>query len=189
MKIYTRTGDSGETGLFGGGRVAKDDPRMEACGAIDEANALVGLARSFTAHRVLGPLLDDIQHDLFDLGADIATPLDAPAASGIRRVGSDAVSAYEASIDRIELRLTPIRYFVLPGGGRTASAIHAARATVRRAERRVIALGRTQRINADARIMLNRLSDLLFVLARYANKVERAREIRWKDRSARPDQG
>ncbi len=167
MPIYTRTGDEGDTGLFGGRRVRKDDPRVEAYGAVDEANAAVGVCRAVGVDPRVGALLGRIQAELLHVGADLAAP-EGAAPGGLARVGEPQVSALEAAIDAFSAELPPLRHFVLPAGGSAAAALHVARTVVRRAERRTVALAAEAAVNPAALRYLNRLSDLLFVLARHA---------------------
>jgi cob(I)alamin adenosyltransferase len=166
MRIYTRTGDSGDTGLAGGAKARKSDLRVEALGAVDEANAALGVARSQACDdKVLDPILAGLQHRLFDLGADLATP----GARG--RVAASHIDTLEQTIDRLETATEPLRAFILPGGTAAAAALHMARTLARRAERAVVRLGDTgEDIDPATVIFLNRLSDLLFVAARYANR-------------------
>lgn len=172
-KIYTRTGDGGKTRLVTGETVTKTDLRVEAYGAVDELNAVVGLVRLETAaDPVLDPILARIQNDLFDLGADLATP-DLGAAAALRIVEAQ-VERLEGEIDRLNADLTPLTSFVLPGGSRAAAILHLARTVCRRAERRAVAFGQslpaeTGAVHGPALRYLNRLSDLLFVASRYAN--------------------
>jgi cob(I)alamin adenosyltransferase len=165
MRIYTRTGDGGETGLYGGQRVRKSEPRVEALGALDEANAALGLARVQTAtDAVLDAILEGLQHRLFDLGADVA----APGASG--RATAAHIETMERDIDRLEAELAPLSAFILPGGSPAAAALHLARAVVRRAERalaRLVDAG--EPMDPMALKLVNRMSDLLFVAARRSN--------------------
>jgi len=194
MKIYTRTGDAGETGLFGGPRVPKDHDRIEAYGTVDELNSIIGLARAVLAEartsarfnsqqtgeaardQTLSPAealneLDDwlrrIQNELFDLGADLATPVEAKAT--ISRMSAEAVTRLEEEIDDLEAALNPLKTFILPGGSTVASHLHVARAVCRRAERRTISLAATESINNTCTVYLNRLSDALFVAGRWIN--------------------
>jgi cob(I)alamin adenosyltransferase len=174
MKIYTRTGDQGETGLFGGGRVAKDDLRVQAYGSVDEANAALGVARAALrrqggAAAALDEDLEALQGALFDLGADLATPLDARARQALRPVAAADVEALERRIDALDDELEPLGTFILPGGSDAAAALHVARSVARRAERDTVALARVAEVNPEALRYLNRLSDLLFTLARAVN--------------------
>jgi cob(I)alamin adenosyltransferase len=166
MKIYTRTGDSGETGLFGGRRVAKDEPRIEVCGTIDELNCVLGLVRAEQPAEPIDALLERIQHELFEIGAEVAGAESA--------ADTGHVKTLEDAIDRFDAPLEPLEGFILPGGGRTAAGLHLARAVCRRAERRLVTLIRqceqdhdpNRKISPVATAYLNRLGDLLFVLAR-----------------------
>ena len=181
MNIYTRTGDRGQTGLFGGGRVAKDDPRVEAYGDVDELNAALGLARAIELMPRVDEVLVPIQRDLFAIGALLATPdrdkMHEQLAKA--RVDGDRVAQLEGAIDAGEAELEPLRAFVLPGGTPKAAALHVARTVCRRAERRVVALAHDVEIPELVVIYLNRLSDLLFVLARVANRRAGAGEVTW----------
>lgn len=176
MKIYTRTGDAGETGLFGGPRVRKDHARIEAFGTVDELNSHLGLVRTFPAAAEFDDLLRKTQGELFDLGAELATPGDAA-----ERIGIELVQTLEAAIDRYEGQLEPLASFVLPTGTPVAAALHVARTVCRRAERRVVALAAQLDtvIPANAIEYLNRLGDLLFVLARVANTRENVADDPW----------
>jgi cob(I)alamin adenosyltransferase len=179
VKIYTRTGDGGETALFGGTRVRKSDPRVNAYGEIDELNAVLGLVR---AHRVDGPLdawLDHLQRDLFALGARLADP-NARIAGQVTKaaLGPEDVARLEGWIDAAEAELAPLRRFILPGGSHAGATLHLARTTCRRAERSIIALGEGA-VDAVLLAYVNRLSDLLFVLARLANARAATPEVEW----------
>ncbi len=174
MRIYTRTGDRGDTGLSGGRRTRKSDLRIEALGAVDEANAALGMARTHTgADAVLDPILETLQHRLFDLGADLASP----GAAG--RLSQAHIDALETFIDRLEEDVEPLRVFILPGGTPAAAALHLARTVARRAERALVRLDDSGKTADPAALMfLNRLSDLLFVAARYANRA--VGDIPWR---------
>lgn len=169
-QIYTRTGDDGTTGLVDGSRVGKDDLRIAAIGEVDELNSAIGLAAVALGEGDHGALLLTIQNDLFDLGADIATPGEdfAPSQMTLRIVPGQ-VERLERAIDRLNDPLAPLRSFILPGGSEAAARVHLARAIARRAERALIAAGRALSLNPAALIYVNRLSDLLFVLARAIN--------------------
>jgi cob(I)alamin adenosyltransferase len=169
MKIYTKTGDAGDTGLFGGPRVSKDDLRVEAYGAVDELNAALGVARARGADADLDALLAAAQDHLFAVGADLATPPDAKARAAVPPIEPAWAEALEAAIDRLTDELPPLRTFVLPAGAPLAAELHLARAVCRRAERRVVALHRRAAVGPDVLAYLNRLSDFLFVAARAAN--------------------
>ena len=175
-RIYTRTGDGGETGLGDGARVAKTSLRVESYGTVDEANAVLGLARC-EARGAADAMLARIQNDLFDLGADLAEA--RGRLDKVPRIGATQVTRLEREIDALERGLKPLKDFVLPGGTKFAAALHLGRTVVRRAERRLVALAAHEPINPDALKYLNRLSDHLFVMARHANRKGRA-EFLWK---------
>src|SRR2546427_5337358 len=182
-RIYTKTGDKGTTALGDGRRVAKDAPRIEAYGTVDELNAVLGLVLLFVADAEGTALLKSIQNDLFDLGADLCVPERpkrgrAAQARKPLRVNEAHVRPLEQAIDRFNAALQPLRSFVLPGGTAASAWLHLARTVCRRAERRVVLLGRKETINAQTIIYLNRLSDLLFVMARRANESGRA-DVLW----------
>ncbi|MBR0552467.1 cob(I)yrinic acid a,c-diamide adenosyltransferase [Stakelama marina] len=170
-RIYTRTGDDGTTGLADGSRIPKSDRRMAAIGDVDEANSAIGIAIAALADSDVAAMLKRIQNDLFDLGADIATPGDdfAPSETTLRIVASQ-VERLEGDIDRLNGELDPLRSFILPGGSAAGAAIHLARAVARRAERTAVAAAAEVALNPLALAYLNRLSDFLFVLARSVNK-------------------
>lgn len=174
MRLYTRSGDKGDTGLSAPGRVRKSAPRIEALGELDEANAAIGAARALTsAEAALDPVLEEAQHRLFDLGADLAQP----GASG--RVGEADIRALEAAIDRLQAQTPPIRAFVLPGGTAPAAALHLARTVTRRAERALVRLADAgEPVDSQAIAYLNRLSDLLFAAARWANREQG--DVEWR---------
>ena len=181
MNIYTRTGDRGETGLFGGGRVPKDDRRVEAYGDVDELNATLGLARAIELMPRVDEVLVPIQRDLFAIGALLATPDPVKMREQLAkaRLDEERVAQLEAVIDAGEAELEPLRAFILPGGTPKAAALHVARTVCRRAERRVVTLAHDVDIPELAVMYLNRLSDLLFVLARVANRRAGAGEVTW----------
>ena len=169
-RIYTKSGDAGETGLGDGGRVPKDHPRVAAYGSVDELNAALGLLLAHHPEAVEAELVRSIQNDLYDVGADLCVPPSANEVSGKQlRVRPEQATRLEAAIDRLNANLTPLRSFVLPGGRPLAAWCHLARTVCRRAERDVVALARTEAVNPQVVIYLNRLSDLLFVLARVVN--------------------
>jgi len=180
MKIYTKTGDAGDTGLFGGPRVRKDSPRIEAYGTVDELNALLGLARAESLPDELDALLYRVQNELFDLGAELATP--NAEERGLRSLGAAQITALEQAIDRGESQLAPLREFILPGGNRGAALLHVARTVCRRAERRLVTLAAVpgENVAAEPVVYLNRLSDLLFVLARWTNQLAGVADVPWK---------
>jgi cob(I)alamin adenosyltransferase len=178
VKIYTRTGDAGETSLFDGTRVAKHDPRVEAYGDVDEANAWLGLARASTLDPALADDLVQIQRDLFALGAQLADPANKIADRVMKAVVRDAdVERLEQWIDRLEEELPPLRRFILAGGTPAGAALHVARTVCRRAERRIVSLDPP--VEAVLIRYVNRLSDLLFVMARVANHRGGVPEVEW----------
>ena len=181
MKIYTRTGDAGDTGLFGGGRVPKDDPRVEAYGDVDELNAVLGLARSAELMPRIDEVLVPIQRDLFSIGALLATPDRDKMEQHLTkaRISEERIAELERAIDDCDRELEPLKAFILPGGTQKAAALHVARTVCRRAERRVIHLQREVEIPQIVVVYLNRLSDLLFTLARFANARAGAGEVTW----------
>jgi cob(I)alamin adenosyltransferase len=178
MKIYTKTGDDGSTGLLGPGRVSKSDPRVEAYGAVDELNACLGVARALDAQRWLESESLEIQSKLFNLGAELATT--APAAlEKLARLGDADVAQLEHWIDRFEAELPALTRFILPGGSALAAELHRARTVCRRAERRLVALKSTEPVEPRLLIYLNRLADLLFVMARWSNAKAGLKETEW----------
>jgi len=181
MKIYTKTGDAGTTGLFGGGRVTKDHPRVEAYGDVDELNAAIGVARAAEVMPRLDEVLVPIQRDLFAIGALLATPDREKMRQHLEkaRVDDERVAQLERAIDDADRELEPLRSFVLPGGTAKAAALHVARTVCRRAERRVVRLQTDEEIPQVVVVYLNRLSDLLFTLARLANRRAGAGEVTW----------
>jgi cob(I)alamin adenosyltransferase len=176
-RIYTRTGDAGETSLGDGSRVPKLDPRIEAFGTVDELNSLIGLARAAPAPAAIGATLARVQNELFDLGADLSVPVEE---AGRLRIEQAAVDGLEAACDRFNAELEPLKSFVLPGGAELAARLHVARTVCRRAERAALAAAEELEINPLAIVYLNRLSDLLFILARAANAAAGAPEPLWK---------
>jgi cob(I)alamin adenosyltransferase len=178
MKIYTRTGDKGETSLFGGKRVGKENIRIEAYGTVDELNSVIGMCRSVKPAPEVDRILETVQNDLFALGADLATPISSKSRS-IKRVKPPAVSQLERHIDSIDATLPPLKNFILPCGSVAAAKLHYARTVCRRAERIVVQLSRQEQIGTTPAIYLNRLSDLLFVLARKVNALEKIPETKW----------
>jgi cob(I)alamin adenosyltransferase len=181
MKIYTRTGDEGDTAHFGGGRVAKDDLRVAANGDVDELNACLGVARAVQPMQRIDEILVPIQRDLFGLGALLATPDRQKMKQQLEkaRIDDERIAQMERAIDAAEKDLAPLHAFVLPGGSPKAAALHLARTVCRRAERTVVSLRRDRDVHEMILIYLNRLSDLLFVLARLANKLDDAGEVTW----------
>jgi cob(I)alamin adenosyltransferase len=180
MKIYTRTGDQGDTGLFGGGRVTKSHPRVEAYGDVDELNACIGLARAIEPMPRIDEVLVPLQRDLFSIGALLATPDREKMKAHLDKANLDdrRIGELERAIDDGDRELEPLKSFIIPGGTPKAAALHVARTVCRRAERRVIALG-NEEIPAIVVVYLNRLSDLLFTLARVANRRAGAGEVTW----------
>lgn len=179
MKIYTRTGDDGETALFDGTRVPKSDARVAAYGDVDELNATIGLARSAlsTQDTQLAGMLEQIQRDLFALGSRLADPSHKIADRVVKAaVAAADISRLEGWIDLLETELPPLRRFILPGGSPAGSTLHVARTVCRRAERAMVALGGLDR---DLLVYVNRLSDLLFVMARAVNKRAGTPEVEW----------
>ncbi|MBI2815766.1 MAG: cob(I)yrinic acid a,c-diamide adenosyltransferase [Acidobacteria bacterium] len=170
-KVYTRTGDQGQTSLANGDRAWKDSPRVCAYGEVDELNSLLGLVRTKIVGTEIQQLLEQVQNDLFVLGADLATPDAAPAAAAsIRRISKAEVEMIEKQIDHYNQTLPALKEFILPAGNETGALLHVARAVARRAERCIVSLSRAEKVNDQAVIYLNRVSDLLFVLARVANR-------------------
>lgn len=177
-KVYTRTGDQGQTSLANGERSGKDSLRVCAYGEVDELNSLLGLVRAKSAGAELQQLLEHIQNDLFVLGADLAAPLPADAKQDpMRRISPAEVESLEKAIDRHNESLPPLKEFILPAGNEVGALLHVARAVARRAERETVRLAQAESINAQALIYLNRLSDLLFVLARVANRQGGSSEV------------
>jgi cob(I)alamin adenosyltransferase len=181
VRIYTRTGDEGDTGLFGGGRVPKDDPRVEAYGTVDELNAVIGMARSIELMPRIDEILAPVQRDLLGLGAILATPdlVKMQEQLAKARIDDARIAQLERAIDAGEEELEPLKAFILPGGTPKAAALHVARTVCRRAERRVVHLQGTVELPPLVTVYLNRLSDLLFVLARVANRRAGAGEVTW----------
>ena len=186
-RVYTRRGDRGETDLVGGTRVPKDHARIDAYGTVDELNAALGVVRAFNTadglrdrtRRELDAILRTLQSELFDLGAELATP-PASFVHGMFRVGDAEVTALEATMDRCQRELEPLQSFILPGGGRTSALLHVARTLCRRAERDVLRLMRVETVEPGPLRYLNRLSDLLFVLSRWVGHRQREREFLWE---------
>jgi len=180
MKIYTKTGDAGVTGLFGGPRVSKDDARICAYGSVDELNAVIGAARSSGLSESLDAMLNHIQHHLFSIGAELATP--NPDEHGLKWDGAAHVTELENWIDAMDGELAPLRNFILPGGSSQAAHLHLARTVCRRVEREIVRLSHDPRVSDASHIViyLNRLSDLLFVMARYANHQRGVADVPWE---------
>lgn len=184
MKIYTRTGDDGRTGLFGGARVLKDDARVEAYGSVDETNACIGVARAAGASPEVDAALEQIQAQLFVLGAELATPSDHRDRLRLPLLDAAQVAALEQHIDQLEAGLPSLTSFVLPAGSAAASALHHARTVCRRAERRVVAVQSSAEVRSELVVYLNRLSDLLFVMARHENHRAGVADVVWAPRAA-----
>jgi len=186
-KVYTRTGDNGETALVGGKRVPKDSARIEAYGTIDELNSIVGLARAFNeeklsdgeAHRFLDLVLRQIQDELFDLGSELATPSDF-FQEGMYRVGEGEVKKLEQTMDECQKSLEPLKSFILPGGGKLGAYLHQCRTVCRRAEREILRLSRAEELSEWPLKYVNRLSDLFFVLSRWISKQTGEEEYLWQ---------
>jgi cob(I)alamin adenosyltransferase len=188
MKLYTKTGDDGTTGLFGSGRVGKDSLRIEAVGAVDELNSAVGLAAAACRHERLTMILTGVQHTLFDVGAELVTLDGAGGGKGGEssasspRIGPDHIAESERQIDTACEGVPPLTHFVLPGGCELAARLHVARAACRLAERRCLALSRYEPVGKHLLVYLNRLSDLLFAMARLANHLEGVADVVWPGR-------
>jgi cob(I)alamin adenosyltransferase len=186
-RVYTRTGDRGETALVGGKRVPKDSLRIEAYGTIDELNSIVGLARVFNeesldageAHRFLDEVLCQLQDELFDLGSELATPPEF-FQQGMYRVGGGEVARLENLMDKCQKDLEPLKSFILPGGGRVGAYLHQCRTVCRRAERDILRLSREEEIKPEVIKYVNRLSDLFFVLSRWIAKQTGEQEYLWQ---------
>ncbi len=181
MKIYTKTGDAGDTGLFGGGRVPKSHPRVEAYGDVDELNATIGVARASGRDDEIDAFLVRVQQDLFAIGALLATPDRERMRMHLdkAKIDQERIAELERAIDKADTELQPLRAFILPGGSPKAAALHVARTVCRRAERRIVDIAGEMEIPALVIVYLNRLSDVLFTLARLANKRADAEETTW----------
>jgi cob(I)alamin adenosyltransferase len=181
MTIYTKTGDSGSTGLFGGGRVPKDHPRVAAYGDVDELNSTLGVARATAPVQFFDALLESVQRDLFAIGGHLATPDPAKVAKALEKaeLSEARVAEFERLMDQADAELPPLRAFVLPAGTPKAAALHLARTVCRRAERSVVHLSHEGEVPTLFVIYLNRLSDLLFTLARVANHRDGAGDVTW----------
>ena len=176
MKIYTRSGDDGSTSLFSGERVSKTSLRVEACGTLDELNCVIGATRAASPTAPTENYLATIQHHLFSLGADLAT---SGKRQCVARINPIEITWLETEIDRMASELPPLQNFIFPGGSAAAAQIHLARAVCRRAERAVVNLSQSEQISKSALIFLNRLSDFLFILARYENLRSGVTEEKW----------
>jgi len=181
MKIYTKTGDTGDTGLFGGGRVAKDHPRVAAYGDVDELNSSLGVVRATAPRPFFDALLESVQRDLFAIGGHLATPDPARVAKALEKaeLSQERVEAFERLMDDADQELPPLRAFVLPAGTPKAASLHLARTVCRRAERSVVRLSHEAEVPELFIVYLNRLSDLLFTLARLANHRDGAGDVTW----------
>ena len=185
MKIYTRKGDSGQTGIWGGRRLGKDHVRMEAIGAVDECNAAIGSALAAGLPGTLSSVLVTAQGRLFIVGSELMAPEHAGSGGGLPRLGDQDVTELETAIDSLEQDLPELRNFILPGGTPAAAALHLARGVCRRAERRVAALSRAEGVVPAVPAYLNRLADLLFVAARYANHAAGLADSVWSGQASR----
>lgn len=177
MRVYTKTGDHGETGLLGGGRIAKDSLKMALIGEVDELNAALGLCRACLESGHLATMLGSIQRQLFDLGAEIATPQGSPIS--LQTIGTGSADELEASMDEQSESLDELRNFILPGGSEAGARLHYARAVCRRVERSAWALKRQEQLRPELLVFLNRLSDWLFVAARTANACAGVEDATW----------
>ncbi len=177
MKIYTKKGDSGQTSLFGGNRVSKHSLRIEAYGTVDELNSVLGLTLSLSPVDKVAEILDELQQQLFVLGSDLATPLDAKA--HINRISNNEIKQLESMIDELQEYLPTLKNFILPGGSQPGASLHLARTVCRRAERMAVACSQSEPVSDESIIYLNRLSDLLFVLARFENYQSGQTETEW----------
>ncbi len=181
MKIYTKTGDTGKTSLFGGERVQKSAQRLKAYGTIDELNSFIGMAVVETVDGGVKKVLQKIQNHLFSLGADLATPeTEKNRKLNILRVDEKFHKFAEESIDKYETELDELKSFILPGGSKSASILHVCRSICRRAEREIVKLSNSEKVNKEIIVYVNRLSDLFFVLSRYENKIAGIPDIKWK---------
>jgi cob(I)alamin adenosyltransferase len=178
-RIYTRTGDTGTTGLGDGSRVAKDNPRIEAVGAVDELNSQIGVLLAEALSEPITKLLTEVQHDLFDLGGELSIP-------GYTAIAEAHVSRLEDALDAFNADLAPLKEFILPGGARAAALCHVCRSVCRRAERRVVSLAAAEQISPLAQRYLNRLSDLLFVLCRVLNRSAGGSDVLWNRKRNTP---
>lgn len=185
MKVYTRKGDSGQTTIWGGRRLSKDHARMEAIGAVDEANAAIGAATALNLPAELDNVLRHAQGRLFIVGSELMAPDRTGNGSALPRLDEGDVAEVEAAIDTLELELPELRNFLLPGGSAAAAALHVARGVCRRAERRVTSLGRVEEVVPVVPAYLNRLADLLFVAARYANHAIGTADVVWSGETSR----
>ncbi len=180
-KLYTRTGDLGRTALFGGGRIPKDHPRVEAYGSVDELSSVLGVAIAFLRQRRIIAALQSVQNELFNVGSELASESGPRAEKGRMFLDPEGkIEALERLIDEYDAKAPPLRTFILPSGSQGGALLHLARGVCRRAERAVVRLSREEEVNPHVLTYLNRLSDLLFVLARYVNKASRKPETPWR---------
>lgn len=179
MKIYTKTGDKGKTSLFGGQRIEKFNLRIETYGTVDELNSVIGLARAFNKHEELDNLFQLIQNTLFNLGADLATPYGTKFEKQVKRITNEHILFLENQIDNMQEKTPEFKNFILPGGEKTASYLHLARTVCRRSERLAVELSVSEEIGENVLKYLNRLSDFLFICARYANVLDNVKDIEW----------
>ncbi|MBC8124705.1 MAG: cob(I)yrinic acid a,c-diamide adenosyltransferase [Candidatus Kapabacteria bacterium] len=186
-RIYTKTGDDGSTGLFGGIRVRKDNVRIEAYGTVDELNSIIGVVRTCALPEEIAEQIASISSTLFTLGADLATPLDPPPVYAIPRIGMEQIEELERWIDRFDGGLEPLKAFILPGGTVAAAHLHVARTICRRAERLVVTLATHEEIGSFVVRYLNRLSDYLFMAARAVNASAGVEDVPWQPNSFRTD--
>ncbi len=182
MKIYTKTGDAGQTGLFGGARVSKASERVTAYGEVDELNSVLGVVRAHSPSSNVDTSLREIQSELFSLGAELAKNPDKDVDLGVPLVTDADIARLEATVDALEAELAPLKTFILPGGSKSAAFLHIARTTCRRAERAVIRLAAGEPLRMELVRYLNRLSDLLFVMARYENHSAEVLDVPWEGR-------
>jgi len=176
-RIYTRTGDKGETGLLGGSRVPKNSLRVQAYGDIDELNSIIGVVRTFSTNQDIEIVLEGLQRDLFTAGTELAHP-NAVNPDDLQ-ITSDKIVALEKAIDRFQEKLPPLKVFILPGGSKAGALLHFARTIARRAERNIVALNTTEKVSENLIPFVNRISDLLFVMARLVNQQDGLREQEW----------
>jgi len=177
LKIYTKTGDSGETGLLGGARIAKHSARIAAIGDVDELNAAIGVVRTLCTNRQLDETLQRTQAWLFDLGGELACPPDGKFE--LKDIGASQIEYLERSMDDLTRELPELKNFILPGGSPMAAQLHFARSVCRRAERSILALDESETIRSDVKVFMNRLSDWLFTAARTANRLENVEDVPW----------
>jgi cob(I)alamin adenosyltransferase len=185
MKIYTKKGDDGTTGLFGGGRVLKSSEQVAAYGEVDSLNSMIGLVRAEAPPQQIDSILQAIQRDLFAVGAELAKSLESDIALGIELIDDNDTARLERAIDTCEAALPPLAHFILPGGHRIASLLHVARTTCRSVERHLVAWSLGHSVRPELLRYFNRLSDALFVLARYANHLAGIQDVPWSGRDAR----